>query len=181
MPDTFNSHAALPEPRPSDSDCFDEVDLAELSGAVSYYMRMLTRWVSRDLERKLGALPVARGTGKITTLYLIKNHPGISASKIVEFTSKDAPAMTRMIDKMVEDGLIRRFADPEQRRRQKLEITEYGEEVLSRVREIVRAEREDIFWMLDDAEHAEVVRLLRKIANAQVEQARGRSGIRRQS
>ena len=48
----------------SAKDLYDEIDLDVLTGAVSYYIRVLNLWVSRDLEKKLAGLPVVGGTGK---------------------------------------------------------------------------------------------------------------------
>lgn len=154
-------------------DGFDEIELDCLTGAVSYYIRVLNLWISRDLEKKLASLPVAGGTGKISTLFMVLHQPGITASEIMSFAGKDAPAMTRLVEKLIADGLLERRPDPDVRRRQQLFITAAGREVLDRVREIVEREPEDAFWMLSKKEHAQTVALLRKIAAAYVERHNG--------
>ncbi|WP_068297846.1 MarR family winged helix-turn-helix transcriptional regulator [Pararhodobacter sp. CCB-MM2] len=154
-------------------DCYDEINLDCLTDAISYYVRVLNLWVSRDLEKKFHGLPVAGGTGKISTLFIVKHQPGITASEITQFAGKDAPAMTRLIDKLTVDGLLERRADPETRRRQQLYITPAGETVLETVRDIVLDEPQDAFWMLTPEEHAQTVSLLRKICAGYVERQGG--------
>ena len=110
---------------------------------------------------------------------MVKNRPGITASEIAAFSGKDAPAMTRLVEKLITDGLLRREIDPAMRRRQNLYITPEGEDVLVEVRRIVEREPEDAFWMLDKEEHTQAVRLLRKIASAYLERETGNFRPRR--
>ncbi|EAU46135.1 transcriptional regulator, MarR family protein [Salipiger bermudensis HTCC2601] len=154
-------------------DCFDELEIDCLSSAISYYIRVLNLWVSRDLEKKFAGLPVAGGTGKVSTLFIVFHQPGITASEIRQFAGKDAPAMTRLVEKLISEGLLDRRPDPETRRRQQLFITDRGREVLDEVRAIVGREREEAFWMLSPEEHAQTVALLRKISNAYIERHKG--------
>ncbi len=154
-------------------DCFDELELDCLTDAASYYLRLLNLWVSRDIEKRLEGLPVAGGTGKVSTLFIVLRQPGITASEITQFAGKDAPAMTRLVDKLIADDLLERRLDPEVRRRQQLFITDRGRDVLDAVRAISERERHEAFWMLSDEEHAQTVALLRKISAAYVERQRG--------
>lgn len=168
------SDTPLPlQPPTAPKDCYDEINLDCLTDTISYYVRVLNLWVSRDLEKKFHDLPVAGGTGKITTLFIVKHQPGITASEITQFAGKDAPAMTRLIEKLTQDGLLERQADPETRRRQQLFITPAGEAAMETVRDIVLDEPQDTFWMLSPEEHAQTVALLRKICAAYVERQRG--------
>lgn len=154
-------------------DCFEELDLDCLSGAISYYIRILNLWVSRDLEKKFAGLPVAGGTGKISTLFIVLHQPGITAAEIARFAAKDPPAMTRLVEKLIEDQLLDRRTDPNIKRRQQLFITDTGRAVLDEVRDIVGREPEEAFWMLSADEHAQAVKLLRKISDAYIKRQRG--------
>lgn len=154
-------------------DCFDEIRIDCLSDAISYYIRVLNLWVSRDLEKKLEGTPVVGGTGKISTLFIVEHQPGITASEVRQFAGKDAPAMTRLTEKLIADGLLERRADPETKRRQQLFITEAGRAVLDDVRAVIGREAEEAFWMLTPEEHAQTVALLRKISAAYVERHQG--------
>lgn len=149
-----------------DADLFDAGELDVLAGAMSFFVRSVNLSVSRYLEIKLAGTPLSGGTGKVTTLFMVQKRPGITAAEIAPYAGKDAPAMARLVDRLIASGLIDRRPDPQSRRRQLLFITPKGEEHLDLVRDIVHRERHEAFGMLSDEEHAQAVRLLRKVAGA---------------
>ena len=57
-----------------------------------------------------------------------------SASDLCKGISYDAGAMTRMLDRLEEKGLLRRSRDPADRRLVNLELTERGTEAMPRMR-----------------------------------------------
>jgi len=59
-----------------------------------------------------------------------------SASDLCKYISYDAGAMTRMIDRLEEKGLLRRSRDPGDRRLVNLELTEKGSEAMPRMRDV---------------------------------------------
>jgi DNA-binding MarR family transcriptional regulator len=59
-----------------------------------------------------------------------------SASDLCKGISYDAGAMTRMLDRLEEKGLLRRSRDPGDRRLVNLELTEKGNAALPRMREV---------------------------------------------
>jgi len=59
-----------------------------------------------------------------------------SASDLCKGISYDAGAMTRMIDRLEEKGLLRRSRDPGDRRLVNLELTEKGSASLPRMRDV---------------------------------------------
>ncbi len=59
-----------------------------------------------------------------------------SASDLCKGISYDAGAMTRMLDRLEEKGLLRRSRDPGDRRLVNLELTEKGQAALPRMREV---------------------------------------------
>lgn len=144
---------------------FEGLGLDILEDAVSYHLRLVNLHVARYLSRAFQDTPLMGGTGKVTALMMAQNRPGITASQIAPYAGKDAPAMTRLIDRLVADGLLRRERDPGSRRRRLLYITAAGQGLLTRIRDAVRLERQQIFGMLEDDEFDQLFRLLRK-ANA---------------
>jgi DNA-binding MarR family transcriptional regulator len=59
-----------------------------------------------------------------------------SASDLCKGISYDAGAMTRMIDRLEEKGLLRRSRDPSDRRIVNVELTEKGSAALPRMRDV---------------------------------------------
>ena len=64
-------------PRTAD---ISEIDLDILGGLLSFYIRVINLVLGRDLDGKMRGTPVARGTGKISTLLLVAANPGIRPS-----------------------------------------------------------------------------------------------------
>lgn len=139
-----------------------DVDLGVLDETLSFFIRSINIAVTRDLNDRLEGLDVARGTGKITTLFLVENHPGIRPSVIADVIFKDRSAMGRLIDDMSGSGLIRREVAEGDQRAQALFLTDKGAELAVTVWGIVRQSRA-FFTETDDADYAEVLRLLRAI------------------
>lgn len=140
----------------------EDVDLGVLDDTLSFYIRALNLGVTRDLDERLAGMDVARGTGKITALFLIGNHPGIRPSVIASAAMKDRSAMARVLDDMERHGLIRREPDPEDGRVQALFLTPKGEALSAEVEVIVRDSRE-FFHDISPEEYDQVLDLLRNI------------------
>lgn len=163
------NHTKRPKaPDGTEQDIFDTMDLDVLPDALSFPIRSLNLWVSRFLEKELAGSPLAGGTGRITTLIMVFKQPGITAAEIAPFAGKDAPAMTRLVNRLIENALLERRTDPVRRRRQLLFITPKGEEQVEKLRAVLKRERAEAFGMLSDEEHAEVVRILRKATSAYI-------------
>lgn len=136
------------------------VGLDVLENVLSYYIRTLNMAVSRDLDEKLEGYEVAKGTGKITTLFLVDAHPGIRPSVIAQLILRDRSAMVRLIDQMEEQGLVTRRADGDDNRAQGLYITPHGAELARRVRPIVVKQSRAFFPDITDEEHAMLISVL---------------------
>lgn len=139
-----------------------DVDLDVLDGALSFFIRSINIAVTRDLDRRLEGLDVARGTGKITTLFLVGRHPGIRPSVIAEIILKDRSAMGRILDDLQGHGLVRREVAADDSRAQALFLTAKGEELAGSVRGIVTDSRR-FFSDVDEEDYRAVLALLRKI------------------
>jgi DNA-binding MarR family transcriptional regulator len=140
----------------------ESVDIGILDETLSFFIRSINTAVTRDLDARMRGLDIARGTGKITTLFLVENHPGIRPSVIADVLFKDRSAMGRLLDDMAAAGILRREAATEDLRAQALHLTDKGSELADTVRGIVRDSRQ-FFGATDASDYAEVVRLLRKI------------------
>lgn len=163
-------------------DIFEAADLDVLQDAASYHLRVLNLTISRFLESVFAGTPLEGGTGKVTTLIMAMTTPGITAAEIAPFAGKDAPAMTRLVARFVEAGLLRREADPSSRRRQLLYITPRGEALIGLIRQAIARERDEVFGTLSDGELGQLLRILKKlnaahIARTETAQASGDEAI----
>lgn len=140
----------------------EDINIDVLEDTLSFYIRTVNLAVSRDLDERLEGLDVAKGTGKITTLLLVDDYPGIRPSVIAHLILKDRSAMGRLIDQMEQHGLIRREVSPEDSRAQELYITEAGAALAVKVREIVPKQSRDFFSFIPEDEQKLVMDILRR-------------------
>jgi DNA-binding MarR family transcriptional regulator len=92
--------------------------------------------VDRELQadEHLGAMEVT--SAQFIILSTLSMGIARSASDLCKGISYDAGAMTRMIDRLEEKGLLRRSRDPGDRRLVNLELTEKGSASLPRMRDV---------------------------------------------
>jgi len=133
-----------------------------LEGAFSWYIRSLDSVVSRDLDRRMEHLDVARGKGKITALLLVDDYPGVRPSQIAEVLMRDRPATGRIIEMLVKAGDIERKVAEGDQRAQALYITEKGHALAQTVREIVREQEEEFFDFIDADDREQFMRILKR-------------------
>ena len=102
------------------------------------YADLVYRYIQLTLN---GAAPTDYGTGElytyveIHTLSLIEDRPGITASEIAERNYRTKGAVTQILNKLEEKGLIRREKDPQNARRICLYVTPRGLELSQKHKE----------------------------------------------
>lgn len=116
-------------------------------------------YLSRKME------PFGLGGSKFIFFVSICRHPGITQAGVVKITLFDKTVVTRAVAAMEEQGLIRREADPGDRRVFHLYATGDGERIYQQVSEIVRDWNRKIYARLSWPGE-EVEGLLKEIARA---------------
>lgn len=149
-----------PVPRTAD---ISTVDLDILGDLLSFYIRVLNLVVSRDLDGAMRGTPVARGTGKISTLLMVAANPGIRPSVIAHFNMKDRSAMMRIIADLRRSGLVEQSVSNRERRAHELYITPKGRQVVERVRRIALDQSDSFFAVLSPPERERLRALLGKV------------------
>ena len=76
------------------------------------------------LDRDLAQYDIS--AAQLIVLSMVANGDAVSAAGLCRTISYDPGAMTRMVDRLEQKGLIRRVANPEDRRSMKLELTTAG-------------------------------------------------------
>ena len=85
------------------------------------------RAVAPELEALGLSTPLWRAMSTINRL------DGCLMSELAEFTTADRTTLTRTVDQLVDGGLARRSALPEDRRLVRVQLTEKGREIYARV------------------------------------------------
>jgi len=150
----------------------DDVDIDVLENVLSFYIRVIDTRVSRDLDKRLADLEVAKGKGKITALLLIDSHPGIRPSVVAELALRDRSAMGRILDTLEQHGLITRRVSAGDSRAQELYITSKGAALAVKVREIAVQQSEDFFDRIIPRDEQAVLIAILKQAYARLRENR---------
>ncbi len=140
-----------------------QVDMDILQDVLSFYVRSLNLSLSRDLDSLMGDLPVARGTGKISTLLLVAANPGIRPSTIAEIIHKDRSAIVRLLDTLKASGLLIQRVSPRERRSHELYLTKKGQALAERVRRIALEQDKRFFSVLSAKERAQLRSILTRL------------------
>lgn len=140
-----------------------DVDLDVLKDLLSYYLRSLNLSLSRDLDHSMCPLPVARGTGKISTLLIVGANPGIRPSVVAGIIQKDRSAMVKLLDQLKSADVLEQRVSETERRSHALFLTAKGEALAERVRGIAVAQNDRYFSVLAPAERVQLLSLLKRV------------------
>lgn len=100
---------------------------------------------------------------ELRVLLHVARHPGCTAGDLARHSGRDKGQLTRLIQRLEEEGLLRREAHAEDRRAQCLFTTEAGEAVHARMRAERRALARRLLSSLDTQEQAQLAGLLGKL------------------
>lgn len=121
----------------------------------------LRRTLHRLFARRLGAR-TGRPFMQLQALNAIAGGEGCSQAALADRLLADAPAVSRLVDRLEEDGLLRR-RQAEDRRKVCLEVTPAGQAELRVWREELRAVEEEMRRHLSPEEVEQLSRLVCKL------------------
>jgi DNA-binding MarR family transcriptional regulator len=109
-------------------------DLASLTSPteVAGALRPVLMKLNRELRRETAAFGVTGGQAAL--LDIIRRSPGIGVRELAARERIAAASMSVAVARLEKAGLVRRTADPLDRRRQALWVTEQGDRILRTVR-----------------------------------------------
>ena len=102
--------------------------------------------------RRLAAALAAEGCSveQWRVLSFLADAEGRTMTDLADFALMPAPSATKLIDRMVADILVYRHADPADRRRVLIHLTERGEELYRRAQEVVQREQDGLLAAIGD-------------------------------
>lgn len=74
---------------------------------------------------------------ELEVLFMLEHHPTMHMKFFAKNLNLSMPNMSKLMNKLEEDGLIERTTDPSDRRKVKLEITEIGKDQMQRQKELI--------------------------------------------
>jgi DNA-binding MarR family transcriptional regulator len=90
--------------------------------------------------------------------------PGTTQQELADHSQVDRSSMVAVLDELERRGLAERRADPADRRKRSIHLTDEGRAQLQRMRSVARTVGEESFGALNDEERATLHHLLRKLA-----------------
>ena len=93
--------------------------------------------------------------------------PGQSQRELADALGMHAPRLVRLIDELEGRGLVARDRDPDDRRNYAISLTDEGRRLLAELGRVARQHEHAITTGLDDDERAQLLGLLRRLAQEQ--------------
>jgi DNA-binding MarR family transcriptional regulator len=101
---------------------------------------------------------------EFTVLHAIAENPGIRQGALADVLKIKWPNMTKLVRALEERGMIERLIPASDRRSVHLDVTEEGRRQIAATQDRMYRSDRLALAMLDDEEHAQLLRLSRKIA-----------------
>lgn len=133
--------------------------IGDLAVAIDRFRHLQHRY----LHPRYKQLGIFRGQPGV--LHTLEDAPGVSQAALARRINVRPPTATRIVDGMVDSGLVERVQDKQDRRSSRLFLTNTGLDVVRRLQAVHDAERDEVFSVLTSDEKDHLVALLRRIAD----------------
>jgi MarR family transcriptional regulator, organic hydroperoxide resistance regulator len=128
---------------------------------LGYWLRRLSDEVHLSFEHKLAAHGVTVAQWNVlVTLY---RGEGETVAEVARFIGTDAAAVSRLVDRLADKGLVARSADPASRRRVLLALTPPAAGLVPVLVQLADHNDETFFGPLPAAQRAELAGLLQRL------------------
>jgi DNA-binding MarR family transcriptional regulator len=124
----------------------------------------LNRRLNREMDDTLKDFGLNRGEWKVLgALWRLGEPHRLTPGELARIEELSTGAMTNRLDRLEEDGLVRRLPDPEDRRAIQVELTEKGRKTWEKA-VAAQAEKEAVVAAaLNEREQEQLTKLLRKL------------------
>jgi DNA-binding MarR family transcriptional regulator len=126
-----------------------------------HYFSRIARGLSRIGDARLRELGFA--TAQLPVLTALKDGARLSQSDLARWAKVEQPTMAQMLARMERDGLIRREADPNDKRASLVSLTQAALERLPAGRAVLKQGNADITKGLSSSEIDTLVSLLQRV------------------
>lgn len=105
---------------------------------LGYLIHQLMFLFRQGFARKFNQAGLSISPEEMITLVVLKQNGPLKPTELASILAKDKAVITRALDHLNEEGLLRRVQDTEDRRAIKVNITKKGEQVFQRFFPLVR-------------------------------------------
>src|SRR5262245_23960288 len=140
---------------------------------VAFLIASLNRQLHKEMEQRLHPkkIPVEQ-IRVIEVLAVPANASGVEMTALARSAIIDPSTLTKVVDRMITEGLVYRAADPNDRRRVKVLLTEDGRAIFKQLqpfRDRQEAELQSILTQtLDDGEAGNLSAILERLCQRQI-------------
>ena len=127
-----------------------------------YDLAAAHRKLHASLNHRLKELDVQVESWRV--LETLSSDEGHTMGELAEIVLMNPPTLTKLVDRMVANGLVHRQLALEDHRRVRLALTDYGREAVDKVRQHVEAQHEDILKLLGENNARIVQKALRTLS-----------------
>ena len=127
----------------------------------TYLLHEIARQVRVCFDRRADHLGLTRSQWR--ALCILRRHPGIKQVKLAEIMEVEPITLVRLLDRMVKAGWIERTPDPEDRRANRITLTEKVSDVVKKVQAISVQVRKDALEGFTEEEHRLLLSYLKRI------------------
>jgi DNA-binding MarR family transcriptional regulator len=125
----------------------------------------------KESDRALSAWDLT--VPQAAVLALLAEAPGpLPVTKLARLLLQESPSITSLVDRMCENGLVKRAKDADDRRLVLIQLTAKGRRVHDEVRSPATAVSDDLFGVLSDEERVTLRQLLQKFGRLNVKRLR---------
>ena len=137
----------------------DPLDIHALPGHLIRRLHQISvaQFMERMAEEGTDLTPV-----QFSAMAAIRRHPGIDQASVAGLIAYDRATLGKVVDRLVDKGLVRRKVSQADRRAREVFLTRDGAGLLERLMPIVRAAQPDILTGLSAEEQETFVALLQK-------------------
>jgi DNA-binding MarR family transcriptional regulator len=136
--------------------------LSNLEAHLGYWLRHVSNHVSGDFARALQARQFS--VAEWVALRQLYDHPNVSSGALAELLGVTRGAISKILDKLEDKGLVARVTRAEDKRSQALSLTQEGLRLLPELAELADENDAHHFDCLDPHEQAQLRKLLQKLA-----------------
>ena len=131
---------------------------------IYYLMSRVTLSVTSILKKKFIQAKMAHvKPAYLGVLLSLWNNDGSKVVDLGRSAGLEPSTMTGLLDRMERDGLVSRMADPNDRRAQRIVLTQTGRDVQQPIRRIVEITLESVFEGIDDEEISKTSDFFRRV------------------
>jgi DNA-binding MarR family transcriptional regulator len=134
---------------------------SKMQDRLAYMIASINRQLENELEERLrpGGVPV----DQFRILEVLDASEPCAMGEIASQSLIEPPTLTKIVDKMVGDGLVYRAPDPNDRRRVLILMAPAGKALFKRLRGVSSAQEHRIVELLQADNAAELKKLLRSL------------------